>query len=83
VGYFLNNLAPNMSDKRKSTTKMKNSTFATEAAPAAMPVNPNSPAINAITKKIKVQRNMIFVLRVYNASLIEIIVPDFNTTLSN
>ena len=45
-----------------STIKIKNKTFAIAAAPAASPKNPNAPAINAITKKIIAQRNIIFVL---------------------
>jgi hypothetical protein len=38
--------------------KMKNKTFAIEAAPAAIPKNPKIPAIIAITKKIIVQRSI-------------------------
>ena len=33
--------------------------FAIEAAPTAIPVNPSSPAIIAITRKIIVQRNIV------------------------
>jgi hypothetical protein len=41
--------------------KMKNSTLAIEAAPAAMPKKPRAPAIIAITRKINVQRNIGFI----------------------
>ena len=41
------------------TKKMKNKTFAIDAAPAAIPPNPNTAAIIAITKKITVQRNIV------------------------
>ena len=37
---------------------MQKSILAIEAAPAAIPPNPNIAAIIAITKKIKVQRNI-------------------------
>ncbi len=46
--------------------KIKNNTFAIPAAPAEIPVKPNSPAIIAMTKKINVQRNIMSCLRVYN-----------------
>ena len=39
--------------------KMKNKTFAIDAAPAAIPPNPNNAAIIATIKKITVQRNII------------------------
>lgn len=38
--------------------KMKNNIFAIEAAPAAIPPNPNIAAIMATTKKISAQRNI-------------------------
>lgn len=37
---------------KNNIRKIKNKTFAIEAAPAAMPVKPNRAAIMAITKKI-------------------------------
>jgi hypothetical protein len=56
--HFLNKLAPNNIVMIKSARKMKNRTFAIEAAPAAMPPNPNMAAIMAIIKKIIDQRNI-------------------------
>src|SRR5689334_4180051 len=41
---------PTSSDITNSARKMKKSTLAISAAPTAMPVNPNTAAINAITK---------------------------------
>jgi hypothetical protein len=38
---------------------MKNSTLAIPAAAAAIPVNPNNPAINAITKKDNCPRQLL------------------------
>jgi len=49
---------PSISESRKNTMKIKNNTFAIPAALAAMPVNPNIPAIIATTRKIIVQRNI-------------------------
>ena len=49
-----------MSETRNKTRKMKNKIFAMEAAPAAIPPNPNMAAIIATTRKITVQRNIIF-----------------------
>jgi hypothetical protein len=49
---------PNSNDKTTNTRKIKNIIFAIEAAPAAMPVNPNIAAIIAITMKMIVQRNI-------------------------
>src|SRR5438067_4894146 len=43
---------------RHSSRKRPNRNFAMAAAPAAIPVNPNSAAMIAITKKIMAQRNM-------------------------
>jgi hypothetical protein len=51
-------LRPKIREPRKRTMKMKNKTFAIEAAPAAIPKNPKMPAIIAITKKITVQRSI-------------------------
>ena len=50
--FFPNNLAPNNKTKINSTKKIKNRILAIDAAPAAMPVNPKSAAIIAITKKM-------------------------------
>lgn len=52
-------LRPNMSDITKSTIKIKNKTLAIEAAPAAIPKKPNTPAISAMIRKMTVQRNII------------------------
>ena len=41
-----------------STTKIKNNIFAIDAAPAAIPPNPNTAAIIAIIKNIRLQRNI-------------------------
>jgi len=56
--YFLKSLAPKISVIKNNTIKMKNNTLAIDAAPAEIPVNPNSPATIATTKKINVQRNI-------------------------
>jgi len=66
-----------MREIRNSNTEIKNKTFAIEAAPAAMPVNPNIPATIATNKKIKVQRNILIRLRFCISPLFEIIVPSF------
>ena len=59
--YFLPNIAfPAIIVSRNNTIKIKNKILAKTAAPAAIPVNPNSAATNAITKKIAAQRNIIF-----------------------
>jgi hypothetical protein len=54
--YLLNK--PDNKEMRNNTMKMKNNIFATEAAPAAIPPNPNMAAIMATTKKISAQRNI-------------------------
>jgi hypothetical protein len=51
-------LAPNTSESTKSTKKIKNNTFAIEAAPAAIPPNPKIAATIAIIKNVTVQRNI-------------------------
>src|SRR5438270_13106813 len=43
---------------RQSSRKRPNRNFAIAAAPAAIPVNPNSAAIIAMTRKIIAQRSM-------------------------
>jgi hypothetical protein len=49
---------PPTSEIRKRMIKMKNKSFATPAAAAAIPKNPNTAAIKATMKKISAQRNM-------------------------
>lgn len=49
---------PKSNDKTTNTRKIKNITFAMDAAPAAIPVKPNIAAIIAITIKMIVQRNI-------------------------
>ena len=53
-------LAPKTSESTNSTRKIKNKTFATEAAPAAIPPNPKIAATIAIIRKVTVQRNIRF-----------------------
>jgi hypothetical protein len=53
-------LAPKTSESTKSTRKIKNKTFAIEAAPAAIPPNPKIAATIAIIRKVTVQRNIRF-----------------------
>ena len=50
---------PNIKDKRNKTIKIANKILAIEAAPAAMPPNPNMAAIIATIKKVTVQRNIV------------------------
>jgi len=47
-----------MSDKRNNTIKMKKRILAIEAAPAAIPPNPNIAATIAMIRKVTVQRNI-------------------------
>ena len=49
---------PKIKDNKKRTIKMKNKTFAMEAAPDAIPPKPKIAAMMATTKKITVQRNI-------------------------
>ena len=57
--YFdLNIVTPNRKLITTSTTNTKKIVFAMEAAPASIPVNPNIPAIIAITKNISVHLNI-------------------------
>ena len=51
---------PPIKDTRNSTIKIKNNTLAIDAAPAAIPKKPKTPAMMAIIKKITVQRNICF-----------------------
>jgi len=53
---------------RQITRKRKKRNFAIPAAAAAMPVNPNSAATRAITKKITAQRNIFHLLQRNRAS---------------
>jgi hypothetical protein len=56
-GILLPAVMPIMKKIRQTTRKIKNRNLATPAAATAMPVNPNTAATNAITKKITAQRN--------------------------
>jgi hypothetical protein len=47
-----------MSDTRNNTMKIKNRIFAMEAAPEAIPPNPNTAAIIATIRNTTVQRNI-------------------------
>ena len=49
----------------QSTIKIKNNVLAIPAAPDAIPVNPKTAAMSAITKKIADHFNMTLVFRVY------------------
>lgn len=53
-----------MSDKTNNTRKIKNRILAIPAAPAAIPPNPKMAAIMATIRKITVQRNIGFNLKV-------------------
>ncbi len=55
-------VTPNMAVTKTRTRKMKKRTFATDAAPAAIPVNPKMAAITAIIKNIAVHFNIRFAL---------------------
>jgi hypothetical protein len=58
----LNKLAPKIRVRRNNTTKRKNRNLAIDAAPAAIPVNPNTAAISATTKNVIDQRNIALVV---------------------
>ncbi len=47
-----------MNESKNSTIKIKNRILAIYAALAAIPKNPNTPAINAMIRNITVQRNI-------------------------
>jgi hypothetical protein len=51
-------LRPEIKERRNSTIKIKNRILAMEAAPAAMPKKPKTPAMIAMMRKISVQRNI-------------------------
>jgi hypothetical protein len=57
-GVLLPTVMPIMKKIRQATRKIKNRSLAIPAAATAMPVNPNTAATNAITKKITAQRNI-------------------------
>jgi len=57
-GILLPAVMPIMKKTRQATRKIKNRNLAIPAAATAMPVNPNTAATNAITKKITAQRNI-------------------------
>jgi hypothetical protein len=54
----LKRLAPKSNESTKSTRKTKKRIFAIEAAPAAIPPNPNSAATSAMIRNVIVQRNI-------------------------
>ncbi len=60
IYFFFTRKAPPIKARTNNTRKTKNKIFAILAAPAAIPVNPNSAAIKAITKNITDQRNIIY-----------------------
>lgn len=64
IDYGYTFFLPVSNEITSSTRKIKKSTFAIPAAPAAIPPNPNIAAIIAKIIKVTVQRNIEFVLRV-------------------
>jgi hypothetical protein len=50
---------PKINDNTNNAIKIKKRILAMEAAPAAMPANPNNAAIIATIKKVIVQRNIV------------------------
>lgn len=64
INYDYTFFLPVSNEITRSTRKIKKSTFAIPAAPAAIPPNPNIAAIIAKIIKVTVQRNIEFVLRV-------------------
>jgi hypothetical protein len=56
--HFLRREDPATNAIIKSTRKTKNKILAIDAAPAAIPVNPNNAAISAIIKNVNDQRNI-------------------------
>jgi hypothetical protein len=57
--HFLKSVAPKAITITKPIMKMKNNTLATDAAPSAIPPNPNIAAIMAMIKNIAAQRNIV------------------------
>lgn len=55
---------PKINEIRNRTIKIKNRIFAIEAAPAAIPPNPNTAAIIAIIRNVTVQRNISYDLSI-------------------
>ena len=64
--YFPNIFAPNNKVITNKTRKIKKSTLAMEAAPAAIPPKPKIAAIIAITKKITAHFSMMIKFSYYN-----------------
>jgi hypothetical protein len=56
---FLNSEPPKMRTTTKSTRKIKKRILAMEAAPAAIPVNPKTPAMIAMMKKMTAHFNIV------------------------
>lgn len=56
--FLLNNVPPNNNAPINNIKKIKNSALAIEAAPAAIPVNPNIPAMMAIIRNVADHFNM-------------------------
>jgi hypothetical protein len=52
-------IAPAIKDITSNTIKMKKIILAIPAAAPAIPPKPNTPAINAITKKVKAHPNIV------------------------
>ena len=63
--YFPKIFAPKINTITNNTKKIKNKTLAIEAAPAAIPVNPKTAAIIAITKKIAAHFSIKYILIIY------------------
>jgi hypothetical protein len=61
---FLKMVTPRMSISIQNPRKIKKRIFAIEAAPAAIPVKPNTAAIIAIAKKRNDQRNIVLIFSV-------------------
>ena len=61
---LLNSVLPRINPRMQSTIKIKNNVLAIPAAPDAIPVNPKTAAMSAITKKIADHFNMTLVFRV-------------------
>ena len=62
INYFFNKDDPAIKAIKKRTINTKNNIFAIDAAPAAIPVNPNNAAIIATIKNMSAQRNMTVIL---------------------
>jgi hypothetical protein len=60
--YFLNMVIPKTSITSQKVIKMKKRIFAIPAAPAAISVNPKTPATTAIMRKAKDHFNIEFIL---------------------